>query len=300
MYPSFKLHKQSEEKIKNKETPPARFVNNSKFGPLYRLEKWLAPYMTKISRSYCAEEFLLDTDDLLNQINVYNNEVSKTPKQLRKKVYLCSLDVTALYPSIRPNEAMAALKCAFTKDETTPTHTKEAILEFCQLILDNSYIKYEDQCFKSLIGIPTGGCNSRQTADCLLHYMFDTIKGEISLWKFIIMFKRFIDDIFCIWQGTIRQFEQLIEKLNKLSAPFGIHFGEYSIGSEVNFLDVTLKIDDNGLIQYSLYKKPTDSRLYLKTGSFHPRHVFDSVAYSQLLRVSKRNSGDSEEDTNDL
>jgi hypothetical protein len=136
----------------------------------------------------------------------------------------------------------------------------------------------------------TGGCNSRQTADILLHRLVEEVKDDITLWKFIKLLKRFIDDIFGLWAGTVRQFHQFVDQLNAASAPFGIKFGDFEIGHSVNFLDVTLYIDSEGIIQYKLYKKPTDSRLYLKTSSFHPPHVFDSVAYSQMLRVWKRNS----------
>ena len=34
----------------------------------------------------------------------------------------------------------------------------------------------------------------------------------------------------------------------------------------------------------------TDARIYLRTDSFHPAHVFKSVAFSQMLRVANRNS----------
>ncbi len=108
--------------------------------------------------------------------------------------------------------------------------------------------------------------------------------------KLITLMKRYIDDIFGLWTGTVRQFHQFVTQLNAASAPFGIKFGDFEIGHTVNFLDVTLYIDSDGIIQYKLYKKPTDSRLYLKTSSFHPSHIFDSVAYSQMLRVWKRNS----------
>ena len=93
-----------------------------------------------------------------------------------------------------------------------------------------------------------------------------------------------------MWCGTKRQFAQFVDLLNTETKKYGIEFGDHSIGESVNFLDSTVYIDENGFLQYRLYKKPTDSRLYLKTHSFHPHHTFNSVAYSQLLRVSKRNS----------
>ena len=106
----------------------------------------------------------------------------------------------------------------------------------------------------------------------MLHKLIESVKGDIPLWKFVKLFRRFIDDIFTVWYGTKRQFDMFVSTLNELSAKFGIRFGEWSIGESVNFLDVTLFIDQDGFIQYRLYRKPTDSRMYLKTHSFHPRH----------------------------
>ena len=113
---------------------------------------------------------------------------------------------------------------------------------------------------------------------------------------------RFIDDIFTLWLSTRRQFDSFVARLNQLCGAFGISFGDLSFGSSINFLDVTLFVDDDGFIQYRLFKKPTDSRLYLKSNSFHPSHVFDSVAFSQIKRVMRRNSTPefAEEDVSDL
>ena len=96
--------------------------------------------------------------------------------------------------------------------------------------------------------------------------------------------------IFGLWRGTKAQFEEFVVELNLACAQYGIKFGDYSVGTSVNFLDVTLSLNPAGLIDYKLYMKPTDSRLYLRTESFHPSHVFDSVALSQMLRIMNRNS----------
>ncbi len=59
---------------------------------------------------------------------------------------------------------------------------------------------------------------------------------------------------------------------------------------DINFLDVTLYIDENNKIQYKSFTKPTDSKRYLRPQSFHPKTVFESVPYSQMIRTLERNS----------
>ena len=164
---------------------------------------------------------------------------------------------------------------------------------FSKMIFDNSYITFKGKCYGSKKGIATGGCVSRQEADILLHRLFKKLKPKIPLWAFISLWRRFIDDIFGIWSGTKDQFHNFVTELNSFAAPYGIKFGDHAIGPSVNFLDVTLSINETSkLIEYKLFVKPTDSRLYLRTESFHPPHVFSGVALSQMMRVIHRNSTD--------
>ena len=105
--------------------------------------------------------------------------------------------------------------------------------------------------------------------------IFFKVKPDVTtLWKLMSFWKRFIDDIFGVWTGTIRQFNLFISKLNDLTRSFGIQFGDSQIGKTVNFLDVTLILSDNNrdniAIEYKLYKKDTDARMTSKLTAFIP------------------------------
>ena len=67
---------------------------------------------------------------------------------------------------------------------------------------------------------------------------------------------------------------------------------EVQFGKSVNFLDLTLYLDNQNIIHHKLYTKPTDARSYLNPGSFHPSHVFQSIPFSQMIRIIKRNTKD--------
>ena len=123
---------------------------------------------------------------------------------------LFTFDVKALYlyPSIRPVVAVIALKDAFEMDRKTSEITKIALMEMTQLLFKYSYVMSKGKCYISTEGIPTGGCNSRQTADCTLHWLVEEVKGDIPSWDLIQLFKRFIDDIFGIWRVTRDEFDE--------------------------------------------------------------------------------------------
>ena len=117
-------------------------------------------------------------------------------------------------------------------------------------------------------------------------------------WSLIDLWKRLIDDVYGVWMGSTRQFNLFVDLLNKLAEPFGIRFADQQIGKSVNFPDLTLSLDPNN----RLFRKETDARNYLRTDSYHPHQVFDSVAFSQMIRIIERNSQDHTcaEDLNEL
>ena len=169
------------------------------------------------------------------------------------------------------------------------------IKKLVSLSLEESYVTYKDRVFKPRVGIPTGGSLSRQVADTFLHWLlFKKIDTSIMTADELEFFKRFIDDGVGIWKGTRRTFIAWLNKLNKETNKYGIHFPieEMQFGKTVNFLDVTLYIDQHNNIQYKSYTKPTDAKRYLRPQSFHPKSVFESVPFSQMIRILERNSSE--------
>ncbi len=289
VYPLFKIHKLNQTQIEQKQIPPNRLVHASKFGPLYRMEKWCSPYLTQISRRLCKEEFLLDSGDLRKQIG----EVNESEKFKDRNTNLFTLDVEKLYPSIEPRLALQAIEETLNEDTETEGRIKEALLKFIRFCFEEAYVQYGDKCYKGKKGIPTGGCNSRQIADIFLHWvLFKQGDFKVNTIPELDFWKRFIDDCTGTWIGTKRQFLNFVKRLNVETNKFGINFpiSEAQFGKSVDFLDQTLYLDENNIIQYKSYSKPTDSKRYLNPHSFHPPHVFKSVPTSQMIRTMEGNS----------
>ena len=165
-YPLFKIHKLSHDDITRKKIPQSQLVHASKHSPLYRMEKWTSPYLTKISRKFCKEEFILDTSDLIKNIEKINQSKSFQ----NQNVYSFTMDVEKLYPSIQPAIALQAVQETLAADTTTDRKLKSVIETFIKVSFEHSYVAY-DECYKSKIGIPTGGSLSRQIADIVLHWI---------------------------------------------------------------------------------------------------------------------------------
>ena len=223
---------------------------------------------------------------MVNELNDFNSHTTEN-------FNLFTIDVAKLYPSIQSELAEEALAYLFRNLDEEDRNIGEAVKTFVKLSLEESYVTYKERVFKPKIGIPTGGSLSRQIADTFLHWLlFQKIDTSVMNATELRLWKRFIDDGIGIWKGTRRTFTSFINKLNKEANKYGIHFPieEVQFGKTVHFLDITIYIDENNHIQYKCYTKPTDSKRYLKPQSFHPKSVFKSVPYSQMIRTLERNS----------
>ncbi len=116
--------------------------------------------------------------------------------------------------------------------------------------------------------------------------------AKLSTIQAIRFWERFIDDCVGIWRGTRRSFENFVKTLNTETMKFGIEFPihEVQFGKSIHFLDLRIYLGDNNKIEYQGYTKPTDAKRYLNPNSFHPRSVFNSIPFSQLLRTLRNNS----------
>ena len=104
--------------------------------------------------------------------------------------------------------------------------------------------------------------------------------------KPIISF-RYIDDIFLIWPGDTQSLIEFEKYLNGLIPSISIKL-KYS-DKEMDYLDVTIYKSDNSL-KTKVYFKDTDTHQLLHKDSFHPRHTFNGIVKSQLIRFKRISS----------
>jgi hypothetical protein len=83
------------------------------------------------------------------------------------------------------------------------------------------------------------------------------------------LFVRYVDDIFIIWPEDISPLEELLAHFNSFYATTKFTV-EREKDASIPFLDVKVT-RKNGKVTTEVYRKPTDTGLYLQYDSNHPK-----------------------------
>ena len=99
-----------------------------------------------------------------------------------------------------------------------------------------------------------------------------------------IHYKRFIDDIFFIWTGSVQELEQFLKRMNQAHSYIKFTSTFDTDTKTIPFLDTLVSLK-GGRIVTDLYTKPTAVVQYLLPSSCHPKHVTKNIPYSLAFRL---------------
>ena len=108
------------------------------------------------------------------------------------------------------------------------------------------------------------------------------------------MWKRFLDDIFLIWTGSLDKLHQFLDDLNQMHPTIKFTMNHTKRETEnacechpcpsIPFLDTSASVENNQIVT-DLFRKPTDRCQYLLTSSCHPAHVTQNIPFSLAYRI---------------
>ena len=132
----------------------------------YRLGLFLDALLKPVVKIYCQGELIKDSTDFL--VELQKLEQSGASKSMK---YVGTLDVNALYPSIRVDLAIRALHDALTSVTRYSPVQVQVILDLMKLCLENSVVHYRGGWYRSKKGIPTGGPESSGIANIVVFFV---------------------------------------------------------------------------------------------------------------------------------
>ena len=98
---------------------------------------------------------------------------------------------------------------------------------------------------------------------------------------FVRNYFRFLDDIFHTWLINF-DIELFYKLINELDLDLKFIFEKRT--TDINFLDISIKIVDNQL-HFDIFHKPTSSFSYLKYNSCHPSHTKNKILLSLVRHI---------------
>ena len=111
-----------------------------------------------------------------------------------------------------------------------------------------------------------------------------------------ILWKRYINDVLCIWPGKQEDLDTFVQYLNRSHQT--IKFTYESSPSNVDFLDITIYKGERYISHNKLDIKPffkkTNKFQYLEHNSAHPKTTFSSLIKGEMTRLLRSCSEETE------
>ena len=200
------------------------------------------------------------------------------------------MDASSLYTNIPHNEGILAVKHFLSKSNVQ--HDIPTLLRLTELVLQLSSFSYTNLHYKQIRGVAMGTKMGPSYA-CLFvglieERVFDTYSGKPPC-----LFKRYIDDCFGIFTGPQSDLLLFIDHLSNFHP--ALSFTHTISTTSIPFLDILITVSpDSDTLSTTVYYKQTDSHAYLNFSSSHPRATRVSLPYSQMLRLRRLCSSNSD------
>ncbi|CAJ0922348.1 unnamed protein product [Ranitomeya imitator] len=260
---------------KNMTKPPGRPIVASTDSILSPLSILLEKVLTPLVKD--TQAFLLDTGAFL--------KIIKDIGTLPEGTLLVTLDVNNLYTSIQHVKGIRATECILRDSHKDP-NIISFLLSLLELVLTENFFLFEDTFYVQVQGSAMGSNVAPPYANCFMSvFESDHIYNNELFQTHCLLWRRYIDDVFCLWRGSQDTLLAFLEHINSVWPELSFTLN-YST-TQINFLDKMVIQQPDGSIMVDLYVKETDRNNLLLYQSCHPTAVKKSIPCSQFERVRR-------------
>ena len=225
-------------------------------------------------------------------------EIKSLQNQTKEYDYPFSLDVTALYTSIPPIEAINNIRSRLNETNLcNQVLTTDHIVDLLTVILNNTYFTYQQNIFKQITGLPMGNSLSGTLA---ILYM-DTLERNTILQCYHIgLYKRYVDDILILTSNK-ENANIIYSKFNHANEHIKFEIEHPKVTKDNNsktlsLLDFTLCMNNESQPSFSFYSKEAKRNLFIHHNSALPMKMKLNTIQNEMKRITERCSN--EEDKN--
>ena len=199
--------------------------------------------------------------------------------------FLVTADIKSLYTNIPIDEGIETV-CHYIDThrhllqfKPPPTMTFRHILNH---ILHRNSFRFLNQIYHQVSGTAMGCRMAPPYANIFLAPLDQRI---LDLSDYISHLKRFIDDLFFIFRGSLEELLALEKLINNLHPHIKFTFVHSRHG--IPYLDLFIYLDKDRRLRTSVYQKPSDCCAYLHWSSHHSAHVKIGLIKGQVIRFNR-------------
>jgi hypothetical protein len=273
-----KVHKQVDDPWKVEGRP----IAPSMTWITHHLSIWVAVELGKYLQF--ATTVLKDSTTLINTLR--SPKLQKAIGKKNKKIFLVSADVVALYPSINQERGVKAIHAFLKQFPEIPTQKLDFMINSLHFILKNCYIQFKEEFYWMKDGTAMGSSMCPTYANIFMFQTENYLVQQLLHKEKLLMYKRYIDDTFMIVQGTEKDVNNIMDKLNQLDET--IKFTHTASKKSIDFLDIIIKYDAHlGKIDTSVFQKKLNKYAYLPWNSWHTRYMKAGFIKGEAIRYAR-------------
>jgi hypothetical protein len=189
-------------------------------------------------------------------------------------------DAISMYTKIDTDHALEKIAFFLRNHALAKGLPTEAIIDGLELIMRWNIFMFGDTYWRQLTGTAMG--TPPACAYATLYYAIHELDMPPHLRRCLALYKRYIDDGIGIWIGPTNLWTEFQVWVNSFGSLRWI-FTELT--REINYLDITIRLDDKNTIRTTLFEKPLNLYLYLPPHSAHPPGVLTGLIYGMIRRV---------------
>ena len=243
--------------------------------PAYKMSWLLSRLLNPLLKSVPAH--LESSSQLMDEIT------NMSPDKRREFPYPFSLDIISLYTSVPQREAMEVTRRRIEEENICLFGlTSDDIEKLLEVILDNTYFRYEGEIYQQITGLPMGNSIS-----CIMAIVFmDSLERKFLNLSQVGLFKRYIDD-YCIFTTNREEAEMIFRSLNSQHPNIKFEI-EHPINNSLSLLDFTSTIHDNGNVYFEFYKKKARMEVFVNCESAIPTSSKMNIIKNETKRITQR------------
>ena len=221
----------------------------------------------------------------IKDTNHFLNLIFSIPTPLPKDTLLATIDVKSLYTNIPIDEGVSASLDGLMDLRGDDWPLLPIIYQLMIFILKHNYFVFRDEFYLQKHGTAMGTKMAPSFANIFMGALEGSFFDSIPVAMLPYSWKRFIDDIFLIWLHGGKSFVRFMQLLNSFHPTIKFEFTHSK--EQVNFLDTTIYITQDGHLESDLYIKPTGCLPLLHNSSHHPASCRRGLVCSQFIRYRR-------------